>query len=81
MQHNWAQLSERLADRYGFELKYGGGPGEVVAALAQYGDLLAGTELLIADTESHKLPDADLLGKVISLAERLPSIVKVLTIS
>jgi len=25
LQNSWAQLSEKLADRYGFELKYGGG--------------------------------------------------------
>jgi len=32
-QHRWAQLSERLADKHGFDLKYGGGPSHVVAAL------------------------------------------------
>ncbi|HEV2641290.1 MAG TPA: hypothetical protein VGT98_01215, partial [Candidatus Elarobacter sp.] len=40
-QQTWAQLSERLADRYGFELKYGGGPQEVAAALAEYSEFLA----------------------------------------
>jgi putative GTP pyrophosphokinase len=26
LQHAWAELSEKVADRYGFEVKYGGGP-------------------------------------------------------
>jgi putative GTP pyrophosphokinase len=26
LQHAWAELSEKVADRYGFQVKYGGGP-------------------------------------------------------
>jgi ppGpp synthetase/RelA/SpoT-type nucleotidyltranferase len=33
LQHLWAQLSERLADRFGSELKYGGGPGQAASLL------------------------------------------------
>ena len=29
LQHAWAELSEKLADNFGIELKYGGGPPEV----------------------------------------------------
>ena len=41
LEHEWAQLSERLADRYGFELKYGGGPEAVQCALAEYSETIA----------------------------------------
>ena len=33
LQHVWAQLSEKLADRFGIDLKYGGGPAAVRAQL------------------------------------------------
>ena len=45
-QHRWAQLSERLADQHGFELKYGGGPSHVVAALMTMSRFVADTEYL-----------------------------------
>ena len=41
LEHEWAQVSERLADRYGFELKYGGGPEAVQRALAEYSETIA----------------------------------------
>jgi ppGpp synthetase/RelA/SpoT-type nucleotidyltranferase len=77
-QHHWAQLSERLADRYGFELKYGGGPSDVTSALAEYSAFLAAIDSLIADR--HKGLDDDLLGTIHSYVERLAEIVKPLKI-
>lgn len=48
IQHAWAQLSERLADRYGFELKYGGGPQTVRLALLELADVIHAIEDLAA---------------------------------
>ncbi|MCE2969867.1 MAG: RelA/SpoT domain-containing protein [Burkholderiales bacterium] len=47
LQHHWAQLSERLADVFGSELKYGGGPAEVK-------QLLLECSALVADLESRE---------------------------
>lgn len=50
LQHDWAELSERLADRYGVELKYGGGPEHIV-------DFLLGLSATISAFEA-KEPDS-----------------------
>jgi ppGpp synthetase/RelA/SpoT-type nucleotidyltranferase len=78
IQHNWAQLSERLADRYGFELKYGGGPQHVAAALADFADLLAAIDQL--STDPYKEPDVALVGTIESYVERLPAIAEALKV-
>ncbi|HWT06145.1 MAG TPA: hypothetical protein VN224_10345 [Xanthomonadales bacterium] len=78
IQHNWAQLSERLADRYGFELKYGGGPAHVAVALAEYSDLLVAIEKLTADRYTET--EDDLLGVIRAYVERLPEIMRPLKI-
>ena len=41
LQHVWAELSEKLADRYGMDVKYGGGPEAIYAHLAPASDLIA----------------------------------------
>jgi ppGpp synthetase/RelA/SpoT-type nucleotidyltranferase len=77
-QHVWAQLSERLADRYGFELKYGGGPQNVAAALSEYSDFLAAADELIAsDPQTF---DRDLIGTIRAHLERLPAVMETLKI-
>lgn len=40
LQHRWAQLSERLADIFGAELKYGGGPDQVRQRLIECSHLV-----------------------------------------
>lgn len=44
LQHDWAQLSERLADVFGSDLKYGGGPAEVKQLLLKCSELIADFE-------------------------------------
>lgn len=40
LQHVWAELSEKLSDTYGSELKYGGGPQEVRQVLDPYSRII-----------------------------------------
>jgi ppGpp synthetase/RelA/SpoT-type nucleotidyltranferase len=77
-QQTWAQLSERLADRYGFELKYGGGPQDVAAALAEYSEFLAVADRL--DAYGTKDMSDELLGSVRAHVERLPDVMEALRI-
>jgi putative GTP pyrophosphokinase len=46
LQHLWAQLSEAVADRWGAEIKYGGGDAEGVRLLNEYSVLIAEYEQL-----------------------------------
>jgi putative GTP pyrophosphokinase len=46
LQHVWAELSEKLADNFGSQLKYGGGPEAIRKTLDDY-------STLIADFEQH----------------------------
>lgn len=77
-QHTWAQLSERLADRYGFELKYGGGPQNVVAALAEYSEFCAAADIFRASDTGTV--DTTMIGTLRSHVERLSAILEVLKI-
>jgi len=77
-QQTWAQLSERLADRYGFELKYGGGPPDVALALTEYSDFLAAADRLVALGDENA--SDDLTGTIRAYVERLPTLMEVLKI-
>ncbi|HYW52894.1 MAG TPA: hypothetical protein VE826_02935 [Dongiaceae bacterium] len=77
LQHVWAELSERLADRYGFELKYGGGPADISSALADYSDFAYAVDRF-ADFRQGQ--GEDLTGAVEVYLERLPSIMEVLKV-
>jgi len=46
LQDLWAQLSEKLADRFGIEVKYGGGPDEVRDLLISISETIAVAEAL-----------------------------------
>lgn len=73
-QHRWAQLSERLADLHGFELKYGGGPSHVVAALMTMSRFVADTEYL--QTTGRARAD----GEVIDTDEAIEALERVQTL-
>jgi putative GTP pyrophosphokinase len=77
LEHAWAQLSERLADRHGFELKYGGGPPSVRDALLTFSDFLYALEKPIADSRAGLLnqPEAQ---NARALLARLPEILEAL---
>jgi ppGpp synthetase/RelA/SpoT-type nucleotidyltranferase len=52
LQHDWAELCERLADTYGLELKYGDGPTFIIKMLGGLSSVIAsheGTETLLLD--------------------------------
>lgn len=44
LQHLWAELSEKLSDRFGIELKYGGGAVSLRDFLLKYANLVAEVE-------------------------------------
>lgn len=73
-QHIWAQFSEGLADSYGFELKYGGGPQRIATALAAYSDWLADWDrLMVVDWSSR---GDELRGTVKTYLERFRTIIE-----
>jgi putative GTP pyrophosphokinase len=52
LQDQWAQLSERLADRFGLDVKYGAGPPEARDLLGFLSELVMSIEL-----NRHRNPD------------------------
>ena len=77
IQHAWAQLSERLADSYGFELKYGGGPSDITDALAEYSNFGADIDRF-AVTEG--IFSGERVGIMRGYLEQLATIVEALKI-
>jgi GTP pyrophosphokinase len=77
MEHAWAQLSERLADRYGFDLKYGGGPPVVRDALIAYSEF---TAMLARATPSRGKVDEEAVTAVLAWSTRIGSIMEALRI-
>jgi ppGpp synthetase/RelA/SpoT-type nucleotidyltranferase len=45
LQHRWAEVSEKLADSHGIEVKYGGGPEGIRDWLSKIAALIARIEL------------------------------------
>lgn len=80
IQHAWAQLSERLADQYGFELKYGGGPDNIRTALLEYADFGHAVEDLAAQVRKGG-NDPEALRRVQEYLGRLPAIVETLRVT
>lgn len=48
-QHYWAEISEKLADTVDPNIKYGGGPSGVVAALLKWSEVIHRSEDLVAE--------------------------------
>jgi GTP pyrophosphokinase len=48
----WAQISEKMADRYGLEVKYGGGPPDARSFLNAMSEEIADTEDLLLRAEA-----------------------------
>lgn len=59
LENAWAQLSEKAADVYGFQLKYGGGPDVVAHLLNALSDILANTDLAAAGLARLEQTDPD----------------------
>lgn len=66
LQDLWAQCSERMADLHGIEVKYGGGPQEVVTLLARLAAVIADIEAIqmAVSTEfaQHRVREAPVPG-------------------
>lgn len=62
LQHLWAEVSEKLADRFGIELKYGGGEPGVSQLLNETSITISDQEVgeLAVETLSQKLSDLDI---------------------
>lgn len=59
VQDLWAQISEKMADRYGLEVKYGGGPGRVQKVLPALAAPIAQLEealLRVEQRQSYRSP-------------------------
>lgn len=57
LQHQWAELSEKLSDVVDNAIKYGGGDEEVVSLLAQTSEVMAGVEKKEALVQSVSITD------------------------
>lgn len=57
MQDLWAQVSERLSDSYGIELKYGGGPPHAARMLENLAQLVARFERFESNYHSQGLAE------------------------
>ena len=58
-QHTWAILSEKLADQFGQDLKYGGGPATVRGLLGVLSSRGAEAEALELDLQTRERDDPD----------------------
>ena len=63
----WAELSEKLADRFGFELKYGGGPEAMRRILIELSDSIHQIETR-TDVPSFSVEDKVIVKQQIRLA-------------
>jgi ppGpp synthetase/RelA/SpoT-type nucleotidyltranferase len=63
LQHRWAEFSEKLADRVGSDLKYGGGPADAR-------EVLMGFSKLIAEHEDMEIKLANSMNEAERLGER-----------
>jgi putative GTP pyrophosphokinase len=52
LQHLWAELSEKFADRFGIEVKYGGGDAQLQENLQKAGDLIRTQEATEVQVQS-----------------------------
>jgi putative GTP pyrophosphokinase len=68
LQHLWAEFSEKLADRLGAEIKYGGGPELVRELLAKLSDLVEAFEV-------NQKTIAEVEGKIVAMRAREPLLV------
>lgn len=78
LQHLWAELSEKLADKFGIDVKYGGGPKRVRAVLDNLLDyefievaehVVKPNELAFEEIQDRKKWFQDVLTKLLSTAK------------
>lgn len=72
LQHLWAQLSEKLSDKFGPTIKYGGGPPEVQNQLLRYSENIAWVDTNINSINVETLNVAnDMKGSICRYLEHL----------
>jgi ppGpp synthetase/RelA/SpoT-type nucleotidyltranferase len=76
LQHLWAELSEKLADHLGNEVKYGGGPAPIKELLQQCSKLVAGAETTMAENGKFHADIHDILLSLGRAARQLAEAVK-----
>lgn len=76
LQHLWAELSEKLADQLGNEVKYGGGPPLIKQLLEQSSGLVAGAETMMAEDGKFHSALHDVLLSLGQAARQLAEMAK-----
>lgn len=76
LQHLWAELSEKLADHLGNEVKYGGGPQPIRELLERLSQLVAGAETTMAEDGKFHAALHDVLLSFGQAAEELAKAAK-----
>ncbi len=76
LQHLWAELSEKLADQLGNEVKYGGGPPAIKQLLEQSSALVAGAETTLAEDGKFHKDLHDILLSLGQAARQLAALAK-----
>jgi len=71
LQHLWAELSEKLADAYGNEVKYGGGPKAERDLLKELGELAEAAENQMAEDDTFHARLTDILSRLVVQASTL----------
>jgi len=71
LQHLWAELSEKLADAFGNEVKYGGGPEIVRDLLKELGELVEAAETQRAENGKFHANLTDILSKLVESVSTL----------
>lgn len=55
LQHTWAELSEKLADEFGHEIKYGGGGEEISSYLSRLSDVMLDFETALSSKNHDRI--------------------------
>jgi ppGpp synthetase/RelA/SpoT-type nucleotidyltranferase len=71
LQHLWAELSEKLADALGNDVKYGGGPSHARDLLKELGELVEAAETLKAENGKFHANLTDVLSRLVEEFSRL----------
>jgi putative GTP pyrophosphokinase len=74
LQHAWAELSEKLADAFGIDTKYGGGPPEIRSHLDALSRLVAALEELLDEAVGGQ---EDFMSRIRHQIRRTMNVVKI----
>jgi putative GTP pyrophosphokinase len=75
LQHAWAELSEKLADKFGIAIKYGGGPDDKRMLLQALSKVVAtfedGLDKVVSSNEKFESAKSEMRKQIILLAQLL----------